>query len=346
MTRNYYMVRAQGSSKEELAVFIDNSVVAVGWSDVSFADINDTEKLRDKVENEYYKNHNISCQQRGKKLNEVVRFKGINEGDYILVPYYSYIALAVAKSEEIYSEEVYEMDMANQRLVSYRKGNTGLYLIPRNDLSEALQRRLRVRGMTVSDLNEFSEEIDKLFSEKQLTYAQDIIEKDREKLNSFKKILLSNIRSGKTNLQTGGIGMEELVCELLVCEGYKAKVLAKTKFSGDADADIEAIKEDYFSRTYLFVQVKHHSGTTGISGVQQVIDVLSQDDYKQYEGYLVTSAEISDDAKNLADRNGIGCMNGDMLVDLIVDHLGELKQSTKYKLGISMYPMMLVQEDK
>lgn len=341
MSRNYYMVRSQGSNAEELEVFIKNGVVAVGWSEVSFADCKDAEELRDKVEKEYYQNNNISNQQKGKKLNEVARFKGISDGDYILVPYYSYVALAVAKTTEIYSDEAYDMDMSNQRLVSYQTGDAGLFLIPRNELSEALQRRLRVRGMTILDLTEFAEEIEDLFGNKKLSYADKIVEKDREELATFKKTLLANIRNGKTNLQTGGIGLEELVRELLECEGYEAKVLPKNKFSGNADADIEARKEDAFSSIYLFVQVKHHSGTSGKEGVQQVIDVLNQDVYKQYVGYFVTSAEISDEARILADMNGIGCMDGDMLVDLIVDHLSQLKQSTKYKLGISMYPMML-----
>ena len=73
-------------------------------------------------------------------------------------------------------------------------------------------------------------------------------------------IKLENLQKGKSNLQTGGIGLENLVCEIMQCEGYESKILAKNKFQGKADADILAIKEDSFMSKKIFVQVKHHNG--------------------------------------------------------------------------------------
>ena len=153
--------------------------------------------------------------------------------------------------------------------------------------------------------------------------------------------MLNNIRSGKTNLQTGGIGLENLVRELMECEGYDATVLAKSSFAGKADADIRAIKEDSFMSQQIFVQVKHHSGFSGKDGIQQIIDVLKQDEYKEYEGYFITSADIDEQTRDFAADNGIQVMNGDDLVELIISNLNKLEGTTLRHLGISPYPHIL-----
>lgn len=125
------------------------------------------------------------------------------------------------------------------------------------------------------------------------------------------------------------------------CEGYEAEVLAKNKFTGKADADIRAIKEDSFMSKKIFVQVKHHSGYSGSQGIQQVIDVLSQKEYEGYEGYFITSAMVSDDVRAFAEENGIEVMDGNALVELIVNNLDKLSETTKRLLGICIVPRML-----
>ena len=88
-----------------------------------------------------------------KKLNEVKRFKLIKDGDYILVPYYNYVVIAEATGEEKYSDEDKSQDLSNQKIVRYRLvDDNERLMIPRNELSEGLQRRIRVRGSTVSNL--------------------------------------------------------------------------------------------------------------------------------------------------------------------------------------------------
>lgn len=125
------------------------------------------------------------------------------------------------------------------------------------------------------------------------------------------------------------------------CEGYEAEVLAKNKFTGKADADIRAIKEDSFMSKKIFVQVKHHSGYSGRQGIQQVIDVLAQKEYEGYEGYFITSAMVADDVRAFAEENDIEVMDGNALVELIVNNLDKLSETTKRLLGICIVPRML-----
>lgn len=336
--RNYYMVRAQGSKEEDFKEFFDKNIIAVGWSNVDFSKENDINKLRDLVNEKYY-NNRISP-YISKKLNEIERFKGIKKGDYIIIPFYSSIVIAEAEDLEKYESNAIHLDLANQRAVSYKYLDSEPMRIARSDLSEGLQRRLRVRGNTVTNLNEFKDEIDKIFQTNGYSFIQNIMLFEEEKCKELKKQLLHKIQNGETNLQTGGIGLENLVSEIMQCEGYRSKVLPKNKFSGSADADIEAIKEDSFMSKKIFVQVKHHSGNSGKEGIEQIVKVLKCDEYKDHDGYFITSADINDDVRKFASENGIEVMDGMDLVELIIANLNRLSNKTKYQLGICSIPLI------
>ena len=335
---NYYMVRAMDSSESAFKIFFEHNVVAVGWSKVDFTAFSNVAELREKV-CELYVTPSEAPQVVSKKLNEVERFKKFKKGDYIVVPYNSCIAIAEAENEEIYLKDAYNADLSNQRKVSYRYNDDHLLVIPRNELSEGLQRRLRVRGNTVSNLFEFKEEIDRIFSKESYSYSQAMQEAEDKELDEFKDELLKQLQNGKTNLQTGGIGLEKLVCEIMKCEGYDAKILPKSTFVGNADADIQATKEDSFMSKKIFVQVKHHSGYSGKEGIVQLNGVLeNQDEYKDYEGYFVTSALIDGNVRQIASNYNIEVMDGNDLVDLIVANISKLSETTKRQLGICMIP--------
>ena len=315
--------------------------MAVGWSDVNFTLYSDVANLRDKVYEEYYEKEAKAPQVVSRNLNEVERFKSMKKGDYVIVPYYSFIAIAEVEDKELYSIDSLDLDLSNQRSVTYRYSNGKLLKIPRNELSEGLQRRLRVRGSTVSNLFEFSDEIDKLFNRKSYSYSQEMQEREILEINDLKNGILKNIQEGKTNLQTGGIGLERLVSELMQCEGYKTEVMAKTTFKDKADADIRAIKEDSFMSKKIFVQVKHHSGFSGKEGIQQIIDVINDNEYRDYDGYFITSAMISDEDRRFANSNGIEVMDGNDLADLIVSNISALSETTKRLLGICSIPHII-----
>lgn len=339
--RNYYMVRAMNSNQEDFDIFFKNNVVAVGWSRVNFSKEADSESLRQKVWEEYYKNAEKQQNTISRKLNEVERFKTIKKGDFIIVPYNSNIVIAEALDEEIYSEESKDLDLANQREVSYRYQDGKLLVIPRTNLSEGLQRRLRVLGNSVSNLYEFKEEIEEIFRTPSYSYSKKMKEVENIELEKLKKGLLENIQRGKTNLQTGGIGLENLVCEIMKCEGYDSKILAKNRFKGNADADISAIKEDSFMSKKILIQVKHHHGESGSYGIQQIVKALEDEYYRDYEGYFITSGFISEETRKIAKENNIKVIDGKRLVDIIIKNLDKLSVNTKVLLGICRIPSIV-----
>ena len=85
----------------------------------------------------------------------------------------------------------------------------------------------------------------------------------------------------------------------------------------------------------------YSSGTSPRSGIQQVIDVLCQTEYEEYDGWFVTSADVSADDLTFAKEYGIRVMEGHDLVDLIISDISRLSDATRIKLGISKYPSLL-----
>ncbi len=343
MDRNYYMVRAMNSQVKDFEVFFENKVVAVGWSEVDFSNFQKSEgnKLKDEVQSIYYSSKEWHPPLVGKKLNEVKRFHSINKGDFIIIPYWNSIRLAIAKDEHIYSEEAYDLDLANQIKVDYLLTQDNFKTIPRNSLSEGLQRRLRVRGSTVSDLYEFRDEIEQIFEKDNYSWTSAYEEKENELITSLKSKLFENIQKGTTNLTTGGIGLEHLVKELFECESYHANILAKTAFPEYGDADVLAVKSDRFQETKILIQVKHHSGYTDIWGIEQLKKIKELSAYEDYKFMLVTSAKISEEVRREADTFGIVTIDGLELIDWIFENIDNLNAGTKTKLGISSVPQIV-----
>ena len=335
------MVRAMNSSQTDFEIFFKNSVVAVGWSEIDFSEFDkeSIEYLLKSVKEKYYKSGETLPQVIGRKLNEVRRFHNINDDDYIIIPFYNSIRLAITDDKILYDKGAYDYDLANQRKVRYQYSGNTYKTIPRDVLSEALQRRLRVRGSTVSDLYEFKDEIEKLFSQDNYSWTSDFEEKENELKAILKKRLLNKIRNGKTNLKTGGLGLEYLVKELFICEGYKTEVLAKTTFQF-GDADVYAVKSDKFHETKILIQVKHHNGYTDDWGLKQLSEIKSSEEYKDCKFVLITSAEISQVVRKSAEDLDIAAMDGNEFVEWLIENLHSLSIETKIKLGLSSIPQI------
>ncbi|MCJ8344975.1 restriction endonuclease, partial [bacterium] len=256
-------------------------------------------------------------------------------GDRILIPYYNQIRLATVTGELSYSEVDRTSDLANQRKVSYYSKDNKIVNIPRSALSEGLQRRMRVQGTCVGNLADFAEEMSKLFQG--ITFDMDFEDLYNKQIETLEVELLENITNGKTNLAAGGYGLEKLVQELLVIDGYTASILSKQKFDGFADADIEAIRLNRFGEETLLVQVKHHQGHSDTWGAEQLIQILKTDSFKEnmFKLVLVTTAKASEGLIDLCENKDIQLFDGESFVKWLVESIPKLKRETKRALGLS-----------
>lgn len=344
--RDYYMVRAKNQTPEEFDYFFENDTVAIGWSRVDVRDLDSKGEVDHVLADQYgdfwsEAYHSV----RGKRENEILRFNSIEEGDRILVPYGSSVALATATGEHRFVPDT-GVDLSNQVIVSYERDDAGdLLTVSRSDLTEALQRRLRVQGSTVSDLSEFADEIERLYhAEGAFTWSAHHRAQEEKRREAFRNELLDRLRKGKVHVKGGGVGLEDLVSELLEHEGYdEVSKLGKSRFDGKGDADVRATRADRFAEQKLLVQVKHHRGTSGRNGIEQLAAIRDNEPetWSDHDLVLVTTGKVLDDVMERASEEGIQVLDGVDLIDWLFDHTDSLSSQNRQFLGISEVPALM-----
>jgi restriction system protein len=320
--------------------FVEKGVIAVGWSKVNFANFTNTNELIAAVD---------AVSPIGRRANQIRRFVGMKAGDIVVVPLTKTIAVGVVTDGGVvYSDVDKSKGKANQRNVKFlQDSNNKLVTVPRALLTEGLQRRLRVQGITVNDISVFQDELEKAISDiesgKVFSLSNRADEKISEIKTHFRKELLSNIKNGNSNLKAGGTGLELLVKELLEIDGYDTKIFSKRAFKGHADADISASKEEWGSSIKLLIQVKHHHGTAGSWGVEQLKEIKRQavEKYADHQLVLVTSAHVKPELRTDAEGYDIEIIDGEALVEMITDKIDHLTHDTKLKLGICQVPSIV-----
>lgn len=328
----FYLVRTDPA-------LIDQGIVAVGWSDFRFSEIGDAEETIRQINEDY---------GVGRAGNQIRRFFQISEGDVVVAPVPYAVAIGRASGPLFFDASFFSKDRANQRRVNFPRDVDGRVIqIPRSSFSEAFQRRLRVQGMTVNDLSEFGDEIQSALSSIERgndhSWQNPLHSEIEKKREQFKKDLLANIQSGKTNLQTGGAGLENLVCELLTIDGYKARVLSKHQFGSFADADVQASRTDRCTSVNLLVQVKHHQGYSDAHGIHQLNEIAQahHGEYDDHERVFVTSASVSAEVLAEAVKAGVTVVDGAELADWISENIEKLSRNTKLSLGVYEVPAVL-----
>lgn len=333
--KHYYLVRSCRAIPPEA------DVVGIGWDDIRFCDFPDAEAIiKDITE--------VRQWSIGRRANQIRMFKRIHKGDVVVVPFGGSAAIGVAVGEELHDPKYSGKDGCNQQRVRFLRDASGkLKLIARGSMPESLQKRLKIR-VTIANLMEFKSDLDTVLSKLEAGESYSWSSEKEQQLEalaqSFREDLLRNIRTGKTGLRSGGIGLERLVRELLLIDGYKADILSKRAFPGHADADIKASKGDWLHETEFLIQVKHHDWTTGIWGQQQLLEIrkLMPDEYADYQLVLVTSGDVAEGGKEFAKVNDITVLDGRDLADWVYESLPKLSFDTKRALGIYEIPQMLM----
>ncbi len=316
---------------------IKNNQIGYGWGNVDFSKFDNSTDLM----KQGFKDVDV-----GRQTNQIKRYFNLKEGDYVIVPFSGTIAIAEVIGERSHYPITKGIQYGENRIsVRYLKHNDG-YFIPRINLSTALQNRLKIR-MTVCDLSEFSDElykhIESIKNDKLYTWNTEQELKLQQNTEKFKADLLSRLRSNKDiNLQSGGIGLEHLIKEILEAKGYKAHIPAKNEKSGIQDVDVVATRFTEFSgkKEGIFIQVKHHDGTTDNHGIKQVAEYeVNEEDYSQIDKVLITTGDFKDN--NFADLRNVTVLAGADFVNWIFDNLEYLSKESLLSLGISSLPTLL-----
>ena len=318
---------------------VNEGYVGYGWSKVDFSQYKDTKALFEAFKQHYPNGI-------GRQKNNIQRFFNLKEGDIVIVPSSQSVSIGVVKGEKAFKPEWIQDYACNLVQVEFYKVRGRILKIRRDQLNQQLGSRLKLRS-AIANLNEFESEISRVIDSIKKTgeayrhssYFSEQIELAEQK---FRKELLQSICKGTTWLKPGGMGLEKLIKEMLELNGYTAKIKSKKQSPDISDIDIEAEKVERFSETYLLIQAKHHRGETNGHGLKQLIAYKKNNDVA-YQKWLITTAKVSDENKQLAKQNNIEIMEGEELVGWIYESLPFLSEETKQALGIVEIPSLLQQ---
>ncbi|MCS4533563.1 restriction endonuclease [Neisseria montereyensis] len=317
---------------------VNAGYVGYGWAKVDFSQYQDTKALSDAFKQHYPAGV-------GRKTKNIERFFNLKKGDIVLVPSSKSVSIGEVQGKKTFNPEWTKDNAGNLVSVDFYKVDGRVLKIARSDFSGQLGSRLKVRT-AIANFNEFKDEINRIIDSIKKTrevyrhssYFSEQVELAEQK---FKEELLQSIRQETIWLKDGGRGLEELIREMLEIDGYQAKIKAKNQSSDIADIDIEAQKVDRFSKTYLLIQAKHHRGETNGHGLKQLIAYKDKDDDVDCQKWLITTAKVSDENKQLAEQHNINIMEGEELVDWIYESIPRLSEKTKQALGIMEIPSLL-----
>lgn len=355
MNRKYYMVRV----RRDVDAFAERSLVAVGWSGVNFSEgRQNVEALLQRVEEVHYQG-GVSPRLVGRKKAEIRRFLEIQKGDILVVPCYKGFYLAVSTGEYIYDSAEMQRDMANQLRVSFLKDDAGKPLFfSRSGKNTALVSKLGVPGFTVLTYGdpEVTAKIDALLQDgKDTSDAAQVAAREGRAMEEIKKTLAAVLQDyKKQSLDHGGEGFERLVADLFAASGFAVQKLSKQCGDGKADADVLAIRDcalgDEFKTAY-FVQVKHHTGLTDSTGLNQIVqfkEMIEKAGVYEFRGgksgggitlakdniryVFLTSAQFDPDIQPLADDRGIILIDGNRLAEMLWEKIDQL-EDLRHQLG-------------
>lgn len=333
MTKNYVLVRSPRK-------LIQRHEIGYGWRDINFSSYLSFSEL-------FKKEFIDTGKAYGRRKKQIERYFNLKEGDVVVIPTSGTIAFAKVEGTKVYNKDSSISYSENRIKVSYLKDKSDNSFIPRQALTTQLQSRLKIR-MAIADLSDFSDEIDKHISSLDegniYTWKSEIEEKENYDEIVFKEKLLKRLKKGnKISLSAGGYGLEKLVSELLDINGYVSRIQPKNQSSGIDDIDIIAKKHNFLTDDIecLYIQVKHHTGTTGLTGLKQLTEYKNDDEYSLIRKVLISTGIFDNPLKEIAEKENIYLIEGDELVNLIYNNITQLSLNTKISLGITTTPQLI-----
>jgi hypothetical protein len=152
-----------------------------------------------------------------------------------------------------------------------------------------------------------------------------------EYIEKVRSDLLSMLQKKLADISNSGRPISfESVCErLLSSAGYRiVKQHKYDRAGGDIDywcvRDRSDISRFENGQTLLFVQVKKHTGTSGVGGVEQLVNMIKKE--PEADGCVMSLADdFSPEAVGLAEKEGIVLLNGKEISELLLEHLAGFK---------------------
>lgn len=305
MNQKMWIVRSNGG--EQLPLFLNNKIVAIGWC----SDKNLTSNTKEEIKRYLYEQYPYSEKSIPAWTGFLNNF--VNEmriDDYVLT-YDSSLRIyyiGLIKSNYIYTT-LFDEHYSHTRNVEWYQDTISRDLISTNTKNSLGS------PQTIFQLNlEQKEEIIKLLNNKTPENEDYIIEENKE----FSETLIENAKESLKDKiqQLSADEMEELIKEILNAMGYIAKRTPKGK---DRGVDVFASKDGLgLEEPRIFAEVKHRKGQMGAQEIRSFKGGRQSGD----KGLYISTGGFSQEARYEAERSNMPLTLIDIndLADLITLH--------------------------
>ena len=301
--------------------FLDGGYVAIGWMpkvDLSLV------KTKDELYPLYKKAHpqDTSNVVIGQQVGQIARFLfDIKAGDFVITPpadteilIYGIVA---ADPSYFYFQGNDGCPYPHRRRVEW---NTET--VRRSDFSVPFQNTIR-SSLTVYNISQ-SEHFFEIIGRK------DLIRRSRKEVYDPYQAVLDQL------LELNDKEFEILITHMLAALGFEGSEHTGKTGDGGVDATGE-LNVANLAKVKIFVQVKRYKLGTKIN--KNVVKALRQSIPSGGQGAFITTADFQSAASEIALEQGfprIGLINGNQLVDLLVEHWVDIPQEFQEKLRLKL----------
>lgn len=303
---------------------ISNNEITYGWSDFDLSACS-TEESKNKLYDTLREWNSAS------HISIVNLYLQIQVGDIVVLPYPGHIAIGEVVGGPLFDgkKERYNLDKCN-----YFKVNWKLRSIPRSDLSSDFQTTLKYRK-TLLQIYYYENEINAIlssakdgkFSHLDNFRTYDATERERLTISLFNHI------SDRKNLNFQDNEFEQFVLSLLEI-GFNLKGFVNSKHAEFEDGRDLIMHLDYQEIGIAFsinVQVKQHSGETGISAIDQIAKAGAE---AGTINIVATNAVVSEETRKYARSKNVQILDGWNMAKIIVDNIEGISEEYLAKLRI------------
>lgn len=317
---NKKIIKTWGIHTQNDLLFLDESVIAIGWEELG--DLTTEDKTKTALKEKYQ-----SVFPTAKKMNvancvgSISRFVvEMQVGDYIVFPskYNREINLGVVESDYYYEP--------NAKMYNHRRKVKWLKHLPRVAFSQgalyevgAFTTCFEIKNYT----DEFLSALDKNFKTQKAESVDETIERTAADIQNTTCDFILKELSRKQK----GYPLQDFVADLLRAMGYCATVSPK---GGDGGVDITAYKDELPPR--ILVQVKSQDGDIKESTIQSLRGAMKEGDY----GLFITLSNYTPNAlKYLGNTPIIRGISGLELAELILKYYDKLSDKSKKIIPLS-----------
>lgn len=322
--------RIWGIHTQDDALFLNDSVIAIGWKDMG--DLRLIESNRDAYKERYTQVYaDAKKQSIANGAGMLYRFAcEVQIGDYVIFPSKTdrQINIGVIESEYFYDQNAVEY--VQQHKVKWLKH------LPRTAFSQGALYEI---GSAMSFFavknyaDEYLEALDKGFKKSVIIGEDESVGVTADEIvESTKDFILKELSKSLK-----GYALEEFIADLLSAMGYHTSLSPQ---GGDSGIDITAYKDELPPR--ILVQVKSQDGDIKETTIQSLKGAMHEGDY----GLFVTlSAYTKNAQKYLENTPIIKGINGTELVDLVLKYYDRLEEKYRKMIPLKMVYIPVSRED-